>query len=91
MLGDDQAEDRVAEELEALVGLGPLLLRAPAAVRRGPGAAGRVGEGVPQAVGQRLLPAEAVEVVVAGRARGRPPPDGVGDRLDQPAPSLATT
>ncbi len=53
VLGDDQPEHGVAEELEALVGLVARILRAPAAVAEGTVQQPDVGEGVAEALRER--------------------------------------
>ena len=52
LLGDDKPEDRVTEELEALVGLGPGRFRAPGAVGDRPFEQLRLGERPPQPLRQ---------------------------------------
>jgi hypothetical protein len=54
VVGHDQAEDGVAEELEALVGRPPRRLRAPRAVGEGARQQAVVVEAAVQALGERL-------------------------------------
>jgi len=55
VVGDDQAEDGVAQELEALVGLGAGRLRAPGAVGEGQGQERLVCEAAAQTLPEELV------------------------------------
>jgi hypothetical protein len=54
VVGDDEAEHGVTEELQPLVGPGAVVLRAPRPVRDGAGEQVLVAEGATQALGERL-------------------------------------
>jgi hypothetical protein len=55
MVGDDQAEDSVAQELEALVGLAARRLRTPGAVGESKGQEGLVCEAAAETLPEELM------------------------------------
>jgi hypothetical protein len=55
MVGDDQAEDGVAQELEALVGLAARRLRTPGAVSESKGQEGLVCEAAAETLPEELV------------------------------------
>ena len=81
MVGNDQLEHGVAQELQALVGVLPRRLRAPRPVRHGPGQQLREAEAVADPLGQRYQ--------LLARGPGSRRLGAMGER--QEAPNLATT